>query len=362
MGIDQYISLQLLKKNRGTYFRRGKWIFHVLFVLLFFVIAFSDHLGTMSHWTTAGIIASTCVTLLFFIFFYIYCLYLVPVYFKQNRYRKFWELLILLLAVCPLISYGVTQWARPYLPELNHKLAGHSQGYAIGSAYLRFITTFIGFTSLLYFMELLESISIRKQTAKDQSQIAATELQLIKTRMNPDFMIRSLEGIINLAEHRDEKTPASVVDFSDVLRYRLYRSQQKILPLTEELIQLNNLFRLHNVLPEQEASCTLEAEGDSGGKFIIPLSLINIAESLLTTYTPNTHWSMLMYLLIEEKEIQVAIELTTVEEAAIEEQAKRIRKDLQRLLGPNLNFTVEKEDNIYSLRTCIPMIKSSTVL
>ena len=146
------------------------------------------------------------------------------------------------------------------------------------------------------------------------------------------------------------------------MRYRLYRSQQKILPLTEELIQLNNLFQLHNVLPDQAASCTLEAEGDSGGKFIIPLSLINIAESLLTTYTPNTHWSMLMYLLIEEKEIQVAIELTTVKEAAIEEQAKRIREDLQRLLGPNLNFTVEKEDNIYSLRTCIPMIKSSTAL
>jgi hypothetical protein len=296
----------------------------------------------------------------FVIFFYIYCLYLIPYCFKRNQFKKFWILLLALLAAFPLIDYGLQIWALPSLPELAEKFANRSTWHSIAKVYIDFITSFVGFTSMLYFMEILEGINIHKETSQHKSQLTATELHRIKTQMNPDFMVRSLDGIIQLADQRDVHAPDSVIDFSDVLRYRLYRSKERLVPLDEEFSQLNNLFRLHNAIPGQVASCTLEIEGDSTLALVVPLSLINVVEPLLTTFEPDASWSLLMYMLIEEKEIQVAVELTTDQGNTVNMVTERIHKDLQQLLYTGLNFTVEKEHNTFSLRTCIPIFRNLT--
>lgn len=362
MSIHSYIERQLIRKSLGTYFRRGKWILHLLFILLFWLIYVSKHGGSLKDWSMTKIIVSITITIPFIFFFYTYCLYLVPFCFKQNKYLKFWLLLFLLLLIFPLIDYGVLLWAKKYLPKLADKIDDQHPLVSIGKAYFSFITSFVGFTALLYFMELLEGVSTHKETYQHQHQLAATELHLIKTQMNPEFMIRSLDGIIQLTEKQDEHAPGSVIDFSDVLRYRLYRSKEKLVPLREELDQLRNLMQLHNVLPGQEHTSTLETEGDTEMAVAVPLSLINIAEPLLATFQAGANWSMLVYLLAEEKEVQVAVELTTDKLGGLDELFERIREDLWRLLYSGLNFTVEKVDNTYSLRTCIPIFRNLTVL
>jgi hypothetical protein len=361
MSIHNYIEHRLIRKSLGIYFRRGKWIFHVLFLLIFLAgTTFKFSGSKISEWTVQKVLASIGLLMPFIIFFYFYCLYLIPYCFKRNKFKTFWILLFCLLAVFPIIDYGLRVWALPLLPDLAEKFTNQSTQHSIIKAYVDFITSFIGFTSMLYFMEILEGINIHKETSQHKSQLTATELHRIKTQMNPDFMVRSLDGIIQLADRQDIHAPGSVIDFSDVLRYRLYRSKERLVPLEEELTQLNNLFRLHNAIPGQAASCTLEVEGNITLATAVPLSLINIVEPLLTTFEPNANWSLLMYLLIEEREIQVAVELTTDHGSAVEAQAERIHKDLQQLLYTGLNFTVEKEHNIFSLRTCIPIFRNLT--
>ncbi|MFA6059378.1 MAG: histidine kinase [Taibaiella sp.] len=361
MSIHNYIEHQLIRKSLGTYFRRGKWVFHVLFLLIFMGATIFKFSGSkLTEWTIGQALTSIGLLMPFVIFFYIYCLYLIPYCFKRNQFKKFWILLLALLAVFPLIDYGLQIWALPSLPELAEKFANQPTWLSIVKAYVNFITSFVGFTSMLYFMEILEGINIHKETSQHKSQLTATELHRIKTQMNPDFMVRSLDGIIQLADQQDMHAPGSVIDFSDVLRYRLYRSKEKLVPLEEELTQLNNLFRLHNAIPGQTASCTLETEGDITLAFVVPLSLINIVEPLLTTFESEANWSLLMYLLVEEKEIQVAVELTTDQGDVVNAVTERIHKDLQQLLYTGLNFTVEKEHNTFSLRTCIPIFRNLT--
>jgi len=358
MSIHHYIERQLIRKNMGTYFRKGKWVLHVLLLLLFWFSFAVKKVGDTRHWTPGNMLVVLATLLPFFSFFYFYCLYLIPFCFKRNRFRKFWLLLLALLAFCPLLDYLVQRWTAPCLPAAPgpplHWLA------EVGKTYFSFITSFIGYTSMLYFMELLEGIHTYKETDKNQTQLAATELHRIKTQMNPDFMIRSLDGIIYLAERRAEQAPDSVIDFSDVLRYRLYRSREKLVPLKEELVQLENLFHLHNAMPGQEHTCTLETEGGTEGVSAVPLSLINVAEPLLATFRPGKEWSLLLYLLTEEKEVQIAAELSTAGSSP-ELYLEQIRENMERLLCPGLTFTVEKDGNTYSIRTCIPIFRNLTV-
>lgn len=359
MSIHNYIEHQLIRKNIGTYFRNGKWILHVLVVLVFmvaFVLRFS---GKLSEWSVKKVLVSISTLIPFLVFFYTYCLYLIPFYFKRNKFKRFWIILLTLLAIFPILDYALLLRTSPILPELAEDFQNQSTMMSIAKAYFNFVTSFIGFTSMLYFMEILEGINIHKETDVHKSQLDATELHRIKTQMNPDFMVRSLDGIIQLADTQNPLAPDSVIDFSDVLRYRLYRSKEKVVPIEEELLQLHNLFRLHNAIPGQGASCILEVDGNREPAMIVPLSLINIVEPLLATFDAEARWSLLMYLLIEDKEIQVAIELTTDQSAVIEAQSQRIHEDLQQLLYTGLNFTVEKEDKTYSLRTCIPIFRNS---
>ncbi|WP_118975114.1 histidine kinase [Taibaiella koreensis] len=363
MSIHNYIEQELIRKNRGIYFRRGRWLMHVLFILIFCfasVVEIAEsvkHLHLLSATLTIGVGLAAP----FLVFIYFYCLYLIPYCFKLNRYRRFWTILLLMMALFPLIDIGLKTWAKPYLPGMEAVLDKGHPFQSVVRHYFTFISGFIGFACLLYFMELLEGISTDKETAENQSLKLATELHLLKTRMNPAFMVRSLDGIIALEEQQGEHAPDSVVGFSDVLRYRLYRSKERLVPLGEELAQLGNLMRLHNVLPGQEDTCSLETEGDIENTRIVPLSLINIAEPLLATFKPGGTWSLLMYLLMEEKEIQVAVELSAEGEEAITAETQRIHQDLQRLLYSGLNFTVEKEQNTFSLRTCIPIFRNLTV-
>lgn len=361
-SIHNYIEHQLGRRSLGIYFRKGKWIFHLVFLLLFiaaYIIKYTP--GDENQFMSVRMLWSLSLLVPFIVFFYFYCLYLIPFCFKRNKFKKFWALLLLVLTTFPLIDYGLQAMAMQHLPKLEAKQTQYPQWFIIGKTYFNFVSAFVGFTAMLYFMEILEGININKETDQNKNMLAATELHRIKTQMNPDFMVRSLDGIIELADHLDDLAPGSVIDFSDVLRYRLYRSKEKLVPLNEEVGQLNNLFRLHNAIPGQSGSCTLEIEGDPELALVVPLSLINIVEPLLTTFEANTDWSLLMYLLLEEREIQVAIEMTGVGIAGMEHQAQRIHEDLQQLLYTGLNFTVEKEHNTFSLRTCIPIFRNLIV-
>jgi two-component system LytT family sensor kinase len=361
-SIHNYIEHQLGRRSLGIYFRKGKWILHLVLLLLFIAAYLVKYTrDDEKQFKPERILWAVSLLAPFMVFFYFYCLYLIPFCFKRNKFKKFWIVLLLVLATFPLIDYGLQELAMPHLPKLQSKQVRLPQWFIIGKTYFNFVTAFIGFTAMLYFMEILEGINIHKETDQNKTMLTATELHRIKTQMNPDFMVRSLDGIIALADHQDERAPGSVVDFSDVLRYRLYRSKEKLVPLNEELGQLNNLFRLHNAIPGQSGSCTLEIEGDPELALVVPLSLINVVEPLLTTFEANTDWSLLMYLLLEEREIQVAVEMTGADVAAMESQAQRIHEDLQQLLYTGLNFTVEKEHNTFSLRTCTPIFRNLIV-
>ncbi len=186
-----------------------------------------------------------------------------------------------------------------YLPNLTVQKT-KSWFRIIFETYRNFLSNFTGITSMLYIMELMEEIRTSKEITQNRSQLATTELNLLKTHMSPDFMIRSLDGIIHLSEDKSTVAPEAVIHFSDVLRYRLYRSLNKLVPLSEELQQLGNLFRFQNAVPGQEQTCTLETEGDTATKYIVPLVLINIAEPLLEAFSRQPGWSLLFYLLAEE--------------------------------------------------------------
>lgn len=357
--VHDYIARQLIRKNRGVYFKKGKWVLHALFFVVFlatFSFKLNDNKLLLSSGnTTLGAFVST---LSFLVFFYIYCLYLVPVCFKGNRVRKFWLLLIGMLLVFPLLDIAIQQMIAPYFPAIQKKISSMTVGGLLIDAYKSFIGSFTGFTTMLFLMELLEGVRTTRETDDHKKQLLATEHRLIKTRMDPVFINQSLDGITQLSGMRHPDAPDAVIRFSDVLRYRLYRSAVNSVPLDEELQQLGNLVRFHNAIHGAAAFCSVEIEGRTADRSLPPLSLINLVEPLLKLYQPGQPWSLLFYLLVEDQEIQVAIEMQTPN-PEIYSAAEEIKNDLQSIFGSTASFSMETERDANSIRICIPIQNNS---
>ncbi len=358
--LHDYINRYLLQKNRGVYFKKGKWVFHILSVLSFWVVIVIrlSKLDTAGGISLQRVAAGIIILAPFIAFFYFYCLYLIPRCFKRNEYARFWIILVALLLILPWINIGLRLLSEPYISLLQVYRQQASFGRYVLQEYGDILYYFTGFTSMLFLMELLESIRTSKEIHSNARQLAATELHMARTNMNSEVMYRSLDGIISLLRRNSKDAPDAIIHFSDVLRYRLYESGNSKAPLEKELEQLHNLFLLHNRIDSGYPQATLEIEGNAGDKYIIPLTLIHIAEPLFTTYKEHTEWSMIYYILIEEEQLEIAVELTSGEDR-MAEKLEAIRIQLNMLWRTELIFTVEKDLYNYSVRICIPILTRS---
>jgi len=354
--LEKYIDRKLARKNMGVYFKKGKWVLHVFFLVLMLALNAKKLQPEEVDLSEHELLLSLVLLVPFVVFFYIYCLYLIPVFFKRNRQKRFWAILLIMMAVFPALEALLSIFLSRYNETLREAVSSGKWLFLLRS-YRDFWFNFIGFTSLLYFMELLEGIRTLKEISLNRSQLAFTELHMIKTKMNPEFMIRSLDGIIDLANKEEDTTPDAVIRFSDVLRYRLYRSKAGLVPLSEELQQLDSLLRFQNEI-SRSPGCTLEIEGDAGDRSIPPLALVNIAEPLINTWADASDPNLLMYLLIEETELQIAVEFSTTA-AGIDTVIGNIRNNLNLIFGRDVIFAMEKEHNNYSISICLPLQHSS---
>lgn len=353
--LQDYVQHRLRVKNRSVYFKKGKWIFHLVCIALIWAVIYLQMKPSISQAPPRG---AAWVALLgelpFLVFFYYYCLYLIPVCFKQNRYRRFWTILLVLLAIVPWMEAALQVGIFQNFPLLGAEHPPVRSWRFVWNLYRDFGTAFLGFTTVLFLMELTEGIRTTKEMALDTEALEQTEVQLLKTRMDPAFMTRSLDAISTLADERSPEAPQAVVQFADILRYRLYRSHQVQVPLAEELTQLRNLFLLYQT--QQAGDAILDVEGDLPDALITPLLLLNLAEPVLTLLQADATGSMLMYLLAEPEGLNIAVDLTTSRDPeTVSTQFRKIVAESNRIAGTPLAFTTEVTMPTFSLRLWLPL-------
>lgn len=359
MSLTNYIDRQIINKNKGIYFKHYRWTMHVVLILMFSAVSVAECIDSSKDFTFSKVAKASLTIIPFLIFFYYYCLYLLPYCFKLQRYKKFWIQLILLLLLFPAIDFYIQWNIKDSLPSLVKDFAGKGIFENVVKTYISFLSSFALLTAMLYFCELLEEISTVKETEQHNKEHYTAALNRIKTQINPVFMSASLDGIIDLAEAKDSRAAEAVIHFADILRYRLYKSKSKLVPVEQEITQLQNLFELQHSFPKQCSNCTLEMEGTIQAARMVPLTLITLVEPLLNQEQKDNNSSLLMYLLLEEEAIQVAIELNAIPSPLLDAQFDKIKKDLEQLTYEGINFTLDKDQNNYSLRTCIPIFKNS---
>ncbi len=123
--------------------------------------------------------------------------------------------------------------------------------------------------------------ALKKQAEIDelQSTIQESELQFLRSQINPHFLFNNLNNLYSYALQESPKTPEIILEMSGVLRYMLYESKEQFVPLKKELEQLGNFIRLYKLQIEDRGVVHFDVEKIEGQYRIAPLILIVFIEN-----------------------------------------------------------------------------------
>jgi len=105
------------------------------------------------------------------------------------------------------------------------------------------------------------------------------ELDFLKAQINPHFLFNSLNNIYSLVEETNEAAASTVLKLSDLMRYSLYESNARSVPLSREIMFLRDYTALEKIRHTSDIRIDFEVDGDFDRYFIPPFILIPFVEN-----------------------------------------------------------------------------------
>lgn len=193
-------------------------------------------------------------------------------------------------------------------------------------------------------MEKNEENATILELEKEKRDIEQVKLDLLKTNISPDFLIRSLKQLKKSAVDGEETTPQAILTFSDLMRYRLYRGRHRSAPLGEEIIALQAFIKFIELETVNHLIIDLQITGDVAEKNIAPLSLVNILEILCKT-SPVQPTGLNIRIWAEPEKLRLEIDYHASASEELFSELESYGINYKQLYGENVNFDFENCEN-----------------
>jgi LytS/YehU family sensor histidine kinase len=107
-----------------------------------------------------------------------------------------------------------------------------------------------------------------------------TELNFLKSQVNPHFLFNALNNIYALEVRKSSYTGEAILKLSELIRYMLYETSPEQVPLESEVAYLKNYIDLQKLSMTEQIQVVFETKGDFNGRKIEPMLLIALVENV----------------------------------------------------------------------------------
>ena len=121
-------------------------------------------------------------------------------------------------------------------------------------------------------------LTVKRASVYLEQEKLRTELQLIKTQVNPDFLFNALNDLHTLTLQQSDHSPQVVLKLAALLSYLLYESQADEVLLEKEIEMIHNYMYLMKIHLQDTFDLSENISGDMAGKKIAPLLLLPFLE------------------------------------------------------------------------------------
>jgi hypothetical protein len=220
------------------------------------------------------------------VFFYLNYYILVPYYLTRKKFIKYTVSVVIMLFIAfsteryLALNYDATREyeriRKKHPPErvemiMRRIATSRGVGAVFFSLMILAVSTSIKVTGDWYIID-------RKRKEIENEKLT-TELNLLKSQINPHFFFNTLNNIYSLAIRKSERTPEAIVKLSQLMRYIIYDTDKDKVPLDKEIDYLKNYIELEKLRLQQNVSVHFEIEGNTSDKLIEPLLLLPFIEN-----------------------------------------------------------------------------------
>lgn len=249
--------------------------FWLVYALIFSIVSFGDPLaGFITKDSFLHALETDLCFLPFCVFsVYISSNFLFPVFLQKKKYAAFITGFLLLVVLGMWIDY--------YATDLYFKLASVNT--------LTFGQKIMVDYNFVWFAILGAGVALGIKSAKNwyqqqnenmllARQKAYTELKLLKARIHPDFLFKTLDDIYKKINSGSSRSPFMILKLSEMLSYLLYDSDEELVALENELTAVNDFISISKLsMPGNPVS--IKMIGNTDHQFIAPLLLLTVVQN-----------------------------------------------------------------------------------
>lgn len=107
----------------------------------------------------------------------------------------------------------------------------------------------------------------------------STELKFLRSQINPHFLFNILTNMVSLARQRSDKLEPALIQLSDMMRYMLYDTQGRKIPLEKEIAYLQSYISLQQLRFGNDVMINSEITTNADQYTIEPMLLIPFIEN-----------------------------------------------------------------------------------
>ncbi len=194
---------------------------------------------------------------------------LLPQFFYRKKYAHFFAYTLLTLAVVILIEELLIE--KIYFPD--------SRGASFPGVLFSLAQVLPIIAILSGFKFAWDALTKQRQVDELKAIIKESELEFLKSQINPHFLFNNLNNLYAYAIENSPKTPTIILELSSVLRYMLYECREKSVPLSKEIEHLRNFTQLYELQIEQRGVIRFNTPPIPSYFRIAPLILIVFIEN-----------------------------------------------------------------------------------
>jgi two-component system, LytTR family, sensor kinase len=112
-----------------------------------------------------------------------------------------------------------------------------------------------------------------------QIEESGRELQLIKSRINPHFLLNTLNNIYAINHEESPQTSKAVLQLSQVLTYTIYKGNQGLINIEDELEMLHALIGLYQLKYNNQLNISIEEYIDETDYKVPSLVMFSLLEN-----------------------------------------------------------------------------------
>lgn len=146
--------------------------------------------------------------------------------------------------------------------------------FVVSYTLLREMFVIVGFAFVIRSLQQDEQMKALKE------QQLTTELNYLKTQLQPHFFFNTLNNIYGLAMQQSAQTAPMVARLSEMMRYMLYESDKPRVPLQQDIAFLRNYIGIEQIrYPERHCRISFDVQGIAEHHHIEPLLLLPFVEN-----------------------------------------------------------------------------------